>query len=122
MFQALYRYNNLTEDSAPTVRDLITLNCIVKLYLSNPSKLPSFFFLREFDHRVYPTIGAIDVFISQISTLLHYSPIWEEGEGHNIDRYIKFTLQYLSFIPYKPRLFYTTVVCMLASNLLWRGA
>ena len=66
-----------TEDSAPTVRDLITLNCIVKLYLSNPSKLPSF--SREFDHRVYPTAGAIDVFISQISTLLHYSPIWEEG-------------------------------------------
>ena len=73
IFNALYRYNNLTEDSAPTVRDLITLNCIVKLYLSNPSKLPSF--SREFDHRVYPTAGAIDVFISQISTLLHYSPI-----------------------------------------------
>ena len=84
IFQALYRYNNLTEDSVPIVGDLIILNCLVKLYLSNHSKLPSF--LREFDYRICPTIGAIDVFISQISTLLHYSPIWKEEEegGHNI--------------------------------------
>ena len=37
-------------------------------------------------------------------TLLHYSPIWGKG-GHNIDRYIKFTLQYplseFHFIPIK---------------------
>ena len=62
--------------------NLITSDCIVKLYLSNPSNLP-----RGFDCRVCPTIGAIDVLISQI-------PIWE-GVEHNIDRHINKLLKSL---------------------------
>ena len=54
-------------------------------------------FSRGFDHRVYPTIGAIDVLLSQMPTLSHYSLIFVcrlfvclfvclfvLGGGHNI--------------------------------------
>ena len=58
----------------PIVGNLITSD-IVKLYESNPS------FSRGFDYRVYPTEVTIDISISQIPTLLHYSPIWGGGWG-----------------------------------------
>ena len=68
----------LTENgNHPIVGNLITSD-IVKLYESNPS------FSRGFDYRVYPTVGTIDISISQIPTLLHYSPIWGGGVGHYI--------------------------------------
>ena len=51
----------LTEDSAPLVGNLITSDCIVKLYLSNPPP-----FMRGLDCWACPTIGAIDVLSSRI--------------------------------------------------------
>ena len=63
----LHVYGGLTEDGAPIVGDLITSDCIVKLHVKSPV-IPHLF-LREFDYRVCPTIGAIDV------SNLHLAPL-----------------------------------------------
>jgi len=56
----------ISQEGAPIVGNLITSDCIVKLYVSNPQSC-----LRGLDYRIFPTIGAIDALISQISTLPH---------------------------------------------------
>ena len=71
-------YGNLTEDSSLIVRIwlLQTTVCVKSLVISWISHPVS----KGFDNRVCPTIGAIDLLISQIPTLLHYSLICV---GHN---------------------------------------
>ena len=60
------------------VGNLITSDGIVKLY---ESVVIFLFFLRGLNYRVCPTIGAIDVLISQIPPLPHYSLIMGGGGG-----------------------------------------
>ena len=40
---------------------------------------------KELDYRVCPTIGAIDILISQIPTFLHYSPIGKGVGGGRVE-------------------------------------
>ena len=73
----LHVYGGLTEDSAPIVGDLITSDCIVKLHVKS-SVIPHLFRGNLITGSA-PLLGQL---MFQISTLLHYSPIWEEeGEG-----------------------------------------